>query len=159
MPIRRLDVNEAIVWEIERAFLLLRQTIKVIPQDQRSRGANDGLVPARQVCHIMGFFLGYPAFGLPRSLARRIPAAKLPTKAEVLATLPKAYVLACDRARKMLDLAAAKRGPFHSPVTTVLYWLTHTLLHLGHLRAELKARGIKCKGSKLRMHLARSSGS
>ena len=149
----RLSAEEAVPWEFERLFDLVRQTIECIPDAEWSTGRDPFHVPARQVCHIVGFFAGYGGFWLARSLTGRVPPGEIPSKDGVVARLDEVKQKAVSRASELMQLAVERRGRYPSPVTNLLYEIEHAVLHLGYLRAELKSRGIRFPALKQRLRL------
>jgi hypothetical protein len=144
----------------ELLFHVLKVTIRPVSHRQWTSGDTPAQTPVRQACHIAGACDGYATgdrdicerhFGLPVcNFDQEIPADQLPTTEQVLAYIEVVRRHVADWLGDMSNETLL--GPRPSPgwsqrgwtmLGHVTYVLRHATLHLGYLRAELGARGIK----------------
>jgi hypothetical protein len=157
---RQGRIAPELVFQYDNLFHVLSVTIRRISHRQWTSGDTPAQTPVRQACHIAGACHVYATgerdicerhFGVPVcSFDQDIPADQLPTTEQVLVYIE----LVRDRVADWLgDMSnEALLGPRPSPgwsqrgwtmLGHVTYVLRHATLHLGYLRTELSARGIK----------------
>lgn len=153
------NVAAELVRQYDNLWDVLGSTVRRIPRKQWTVGAAPARTPARQVCHIIASCEHYATgrstarnrFGCDAdALEGEVPADALPSVDDVLA-----YIGVARRAVRLWIQGMDERallGPSPSakchqvrgktPLGHVLYVLRHATVHLGHLRAELRSRGL-----------------
>jgi hypothetical protein len=157
---RKGHVRDELIFQYDNLFHVLSVTIRPLSHKQWTSGATPARTPARQACHIAGSCDKYATrhwdicerhFGSAvDSLDGDLSHDQLPTTAQVLD-----YVVQVrDRVHTWLgamnneDLLGPAPNPGWSQrgrtlLGHTIYVLRHGTLHLGHLHAELKQRGIR----------------
>ena len=157
---RQGRIADELILQYENLFHLLSVTSRRMSHKQWTSGPTPARTPVRQACHIVGSSDAYATgnwdicrehFGIQvDSLDVEIPADQLPTVKQVLAYTDAAR----QRVSRWLGAMSNEElcGPAPNPgwaqrgwtlLGHVIYVLRHATLHLGYLRQELNARGLK----------------
>jgi hypothetical protein len=160
VAMRQGRIRDELIFQYDNLFHVLSVTIRPLSHKQWTRGATPASTPVRQACHIAGACDGYATqdwgickrhFGVPvDSLDEDIPPDRLPTTKQVLdyITDVRHRVHAWLGGMSDQDLLEPAPNPGWSQrgwtmLGHTIYVLRHGTLHLGHLRAGLKGRGIR----------------
>jgi hypothetical protein len=153
-------IREELIFQYDNLFHVLSVTIRPLSHKQWTTGATPARTPVRQACHIARACDAYATqewdiceqyFGIPvHSLDTDLPRERLPTTEQVLAYIDSVREHVHDwlGSKSNEDLLAPTPNPGWSQrgwtmLGHTIYVLRHGTLHLGHLQAELKARGIQ----------------
>jgi hypothetical protein len=157
---RQGRMADELIFQYDNLFHVLSVTIRPLSRKQWVSGTTPAHTPVRQACHIAGSCDAYATrewdicerhFGAPVcSLDGKIGVDQLPTTQQVRGYIEgvRGHVHTWLGGMSNEDLLDPRPNPGWrqrgwTMLGHVIYVLRHGTLHLGHLRAELKGRGIQ----------------
>jgi hypothetical protein len=157
---RQGRIADELIFQYDNLLHVLSVTIRPLSHKQWVSGATPARTPVRQACHIARACDAYATrdwdicrrhFWAPvDSLDEDLPVDRLPATRQVLDYIDgvRGHIHAWLGGMSNEDLLGPAPNPGWSQrgwtmLGHVIYVLRHGTLHLGHLRAELKGRGIK----------------